>query len=165
MFQNHLLQLLTLVAMEPPAAVDANALRDEKVKVLGSIREIPEELSARMTVRGQYDGYRKEHGVDPESSTETFAAIQLFLDNWRWHGVPFYLRSGKMLAEKSSEIVIAFRRPPMQMFDVFSGSTELITEPFAHRDPTQRRYPAPVHDEGAGRRDVDAGRGIGFLFP
>ncbi|MBK7256769.1 MAG: glucose-6-phosphate dehydrogenase [Ignavibacteriae bacterium] len=127
MFQNHLMQLLALVAMEPPAAVEANALRDEKVKVLGCVREIPEELSARMTVRGQYTGYRAEQGVDPQSSTETFAAVQLSLDNWRWHGVPFYLRSGKMLAEKSSGIVIAFRRPPMQMFDVLSGSTELIT--------------------------------------
>lgn len=127
MFQNHLLQLLTLVAMEPPVAVEANALRDEKVKVLRSIREIPEELSARMTVRGQYDGYRAEPGVDPHSNTETFVAIQLFLDNWRWQGVPFYIRSGKMLGRKSSEIVIRFRRPPHQMFDVLSGSTALST--------------------------------------
>jgi glucose-6-phosphate 1-dehydrogenase len=127
MFQNHLLQLLSLVAMEPPAAIEANALRDEKVKVLRSIRDIPEELSARMTVRGQYQGYRDEPGVDPGSTTETFAALQLYLDNWRWDGVPFYLRAGKMLAEKSSEIVIAFRRPPLQMFDILSGSTELLT--------------------------------------
>jgi glucose-6-phosphate 1-dehydrogenase len=127
MFQNHLLQLLSLVAMEPPVAVEANALRDEKVKVLRSIREIPEELSARLTVRGQYNGYRAQPGVDPHSSTETFVAIQLFLDNWRWQGVPFYLRSGKMLGEKSSEIVIRFRRPPHQMFDILSGSTELST--------------------------------------
>jgi glucose-6-phosphate 1-dehydrogenase len=127
MFQNHLLQLLALVAMEPPVAVEANALRDEKVKVLRSIREIPEELSARVTARGQYSGYRAEPGVDPRSNTETFVAIQLFLDNWRWQGVPFYLRSGKMLGGKSSEIVIRFRRPPLQMFDLLSGSTELST--------------------------------------
>jgi glucose-6-phosphate 1-dehydrogenase len=127
MFQNHLLQLLALVAMEPPAAVEANALRDEKVKVLRSIREIPEEQFARVTVRGQYSGYRAEPGVDPHSNTETFAAAQLFLDNWRWQGVPFYLRSGKMLGGKSSEIVIRFRRPPLQMFDLLSGSTELST--------------------------------------
>jgi glucose-6-phosphate 1-dehydrogenase len=127
MFQNHLLQLLAMVAMEPPVAVEADALRDEKVKVLRSIREIPEELSARYTVRGQYNGYRAEPGVDPHSNTETFAAVQLFLDNWRWQGVPFYLRSGKMLQAKSSEIVIRFRRPPLQMFDILSGSTELST--------------------------------------
>jgi glucose-6-phosphate 1-dehydrogenase len=127
MFQNHLLQLLTLVAMEAPVAVDANALRDEKVKVLRSIREIPEEFSARTTVRGQYSGYRGEPGVNPESQTETFAAVKLFLDNWRWQGVPFYLRSGKRLNEKSSEIVIRFRRPPHQIFDVLSGSTALST--------------------------------------
>jgi glucose-6-phosphate 1-dehydrogenase len=127
MFQNHLLQLLALVAMEPPVAVEANALRDEKVKVLRSIRDIPEEWSARSTVRGQYRGYRAEPGVDPHSKTETFAAVQLFLDNWRWQGVPFYLRSGKMLKEKSSEIVVRFRRPPHQLFDVLSGSTELST--------------------------------------
>jgi glucose-6-phosphate 1-dehydrogenase len=127
MFQNHLLQLLTLVAMEPPVSVDANSLRDEKAKVLKGIRDIPEELSARFTVRGQYNGYRAEPGVDPRSSTETFGAIQLYIDNWRWQGVPFYLRSGKMLKEKLSEIVIRFRRPPHQMFDVLSGSTELST--------------------------------------
>ncbi len=127
MFQNHLLQLLSLVAMEPPVAIEANALRDEKVKVLRSIREIPEDLSVRYTVRGQYNGYRAEPGVDPHSHTETFAAIQIFLDNWRWQGVPFYLRSGKMLKEKSTEIVIRFRRPPHQMFDILSGSTELST--------------------------------------
>ncbi len=127
MFQNHVLQLLALVAMEPPVAVDANALRDEKVKVLRSIREIPEELSSRFTVRGQYRGYRAEPGVNPHSETETFAAVQLLLDNWRWQGVPFYLRSGKLLKEKLSEIVIRFRRPPHQMFDVLSGATELST--------------------------------------
>jgi glucose-6-phosphate 1-dehydrogenase len=127
MFQNHLLQLLALVAMEPPVAVEANALRDEKVKVLRSIREIPGELSVRTTVRGQYAGYRSEPGVAPDSATETFFAIQLFLDNWRWQGVPFYLRSGKKLGAKRSEIVIRFRRPPHQMFDLLSGSTELST--------------------------------------
>ena len=127
MFQNHLMQLLTLVGMEPPAIVEANALRDEKVKVLRAIREIPEESVARFTVRGQYEGYKSEEGVDPASTTATFAGLQLFVDNWRWQGVPFYLRSGKMLKEKLSEIVIRFRRPPLQMFDVQSGGTELST--------------------------------------
>jgi glucose-6-phosphate 1-dehydrogenase len=127
MFQNHLMQLLTLVGMEPPAMVEADALRDEKVKVLRAIREISEESVARYSVRGQYEGYRSEAGVDPASTTPTFAGLQLFVDNWRWQGVPFYLRSGKMLKEKLSEIVIKFRRPPHQMFDVQSGVTELST--------------------------------------
>lgn len=127
MFQNHLMQLLTLVGMEPPAIVEADALRDEKVKVLRAIREIPEESVARYSVRGQYEGYKSEPGVDPASVTATFGGLQLFVDNWRWQGVPFYLRSGKMLKEKLSEIVIKFHRPPHQMFDVQSGVTELST--------------------------------------
>jgi len=127
MLQNHLTQLLCLTVMEPPASLSPEHIRDEKVKVLRSIREIPEELSSRFTVRGQYHGYRAEPGVKPHSETETFAAVQLFLDNWRWQGVPFYLRSGKMLKEKLTEIIIRFRRPPLQMFDVLSGVTELST--------------------------------------
>ena len=127
MFQNHLMQLLTLVGMEPPAIVEADALRDEKVKVLRAIREISEESIARYSVRGQYEGYTSEEGVNPSSTTPTFAVLQLFIDNWRWQGVPFYLRSGKMLKEKLSEIVIKFRRPPLQMFDVQSGITALST--------------------------------------
>jgi glucose-6-phosphate 1-dehydrogenase len=127
MFQNHLLQLLTLVAMEPPAVVEANSLRDEKVKVLRAIREIAPEKSSHFTVRGQYDGYQSEPGVDPKSATETYAAIELFVDNWRWQGVPFYLRSGKMLSDKVSQIAIRFGRPPHQMFDVLAGATQLST--------------------------------------
>ncbi len=127
MFQNHLLQLLTLVAMEPPAVVEANALRDEKVKVLRAIRGISPEKSSQYTVRGQYDGYRSEPGVDAKSATETYAAIELFIDNWRWQGVPFYLRSGKMLSDKVSQIAIRFGRPPHQMFDVLAGATQLST--------------------------------------
>ena len=127
MFQNHLLQLLTLVAMEPPAVVEANSLRDEKVKVLRAIREIAPEKSSHFTVRGQYDGYQSEPGVDPKSTTETYAAIELFVDNWRWQGVPFYLRSGKMLSDKVSQIAIRFGRPPHQMFDVLAGATQLST--------------------------------------
>ncbi len=127
MFQNHLLQLLTLLGMEPPAVIEANALRDEKVKVLRAVRDIPEETVARCSVRGQYEGYRNEEGVAPGSTAPTFGAVQLFVDNWRWQGVPFYLRSGKMLKDKISEIVIQFRRPPRQMFDIQSGVTELST--------------------------------------
>jgi glucose-6-phosphate 1-dehydrogenase len=127
MFQNHLLQLMTLIAMEPPVAFDANALRNEKVKVLSALREISPEHSAISTVRAQYEGYAREKGVAPNSKTETFAALRLFVDNWRWQGVPFYLRSGKMMKDKASEITVQFRRPPTQILDTQAGRTELFT--------------------------------------
>jgi glucose-6-phosphate 1-dehydrogenase len=117
MFQNHLLQLLTLVAMEPAATFDADAVRNEKVKVLQAIRcSRPEE-----TIRAQYEGYCEAEGVAAESQTPTYAALKLFVDNWRWQGVPFYLRSGKALAEKTSEIVIEFKPPPHVMFPLPAG--------------------------------------------
>jgi glucose-6-phosphate 1-dehydrogenase len=115
MFQNHLLQLLTLVAMEPPAPFDAHTLRNEKVKVLSAIR--PVQLAD--TVCAQYAGYREAPGVAEDSQTPTYAALKLFVDNWRWEGVPFYLRSGKNLARKVSEINIEFKRPPYSMFCAF----------------------------------------------
>ncbi|MCJ7625636.1 MAG: glucose-6-phosphate dehydrogenase [Anaerolineaceae bacterium] len=112
MFQNHLLQLMTLIALEPPSSFEANALRNEKVKVLKAVRPI----NNADTVLAQYKGYLDEQGVKPDSRTPTYAAINLFIDNWRWKGVPFYLRSGKALAKKSSEIVIEFQSPPHLMF-------------------------------------------------
>jgi glucose-6-phosphate 1-dehydrogenase len=125
-FQNHLMQLLTLVAMEPPVAYTADALRDEKAKVLRAIKpSSPTDLAAR-SVRGQYapgtlkgesvPGYRQEPNVAADSQTETFGAIQLFVDNWRWQDVPFYLRSGKRLAAKTTSVVIEFKRPPHLLF-------------------------------------------------
>lgn len=116
MFQNHLLQLLTLTAMEPPATYKADALRDEKVKVLQSIRPISPDQVGKVTVRGQYRGYREEPGVAPDSQTATFGAVCFFIDNWRWQDVPFYLRSGKRLAEKCTEVIIQFKCPPRRMF-------------------------------------------------
>lgn len=114
MFQNHLLQLLTLVAMEPPASFNADAVRNEKVKVLSAVRPTaPTDL-----VHAQYQGYRDAPSVAPDSLTPTYAALKLFVDNWRWQGVPFYLRSGKALATKSTQIVIVFQRPPHVMFDL-----------------------------------------------
>jgi glucose-6-phosphate 1-dehydrogenase len=114
--QNHLLQLLSLTAMEPPAAFNAEFLRDEKVKVLQAVRPMrPEEVPAH-TVRGQYRTYRDEHGVSPGSTTATFAALRLLIDNWRWQGVPFYLRSGKLLQGKVSEITIQFKDVPHNLF-------------------------------------------------
>lgn len=112
MFQNHLLQLLSLVAMEPPASLDANAVRNEKAKVLGNIRLI--RLSD--TVRAQYEGYRTAERVAPDSQTATFAAVKLYVDNWRWKGVPFYLRSGKALPARTSSIIVEFQAPPDIMF-------------------------------------------------
>jgi glucose-6-phosphate 1-dehydrogenase len=112
MFQNHLMQLLTLVAMEPPAVFNARALRDEKVKVLQSLREpAPDDL-----VLGQYEGYRDEAEVADDSQTPTYAALRLYVDNWRWQDVPFYLRSGKGLSDKLTEITLQFKRAPHLMF-------------------------------------------------
>jgi len=112
MFQNHLLQLLALVAMEPPSSFNPDALRNEKVKVFESIHPI----ASQDTVRGQYADYVRTEGVLPDSQTATFAAIKLYIDNWRWKGVPFYLRSGKALKVKTTEIIIEFQRPPHLMF-------------------------------------------------
>lgn len=112
MFQNHLFQLLSLVAMDPPSSFNADSVRNEKVRVFESIRPI----ALQDTVRGQYNGYRNLEGVAPDSQTPTFAALRLFIDNWRWKGVPFYLRSGKALSQKVSEIIIEFQRPPHLMF-------------------------------------------------
>jgi glucose-6-phosphate 1-dehydrogenase len=114
MFQNHMLQLLALVAMEPPASFNADAVRNEKVKVLSSIRPVaPTDI-----VHAQYRGYCETPGVAPDSLTPTYAALKFFIDNWRWKGVPFYLRSGKALIQKSTQIVIVFQRPPHVMFNL-----------------------------------------------
>ncbi len=114
MFQNHLLQLLTLVTMEPPASFNADAVRNEKVKILKAIRPV----SLSDTVRAQYEGYHGTDGVAHDSRTATYAALKLHIDNWRWQGVPFYLRSGKALQQKATEILIEFKRPPHVMFNL-----------------------------------------------
>ncbi|MEX0802665.1 MAG: glucose-6-phosphate dehydrogenase [Candidatus Binatia bacterium] len=126
MVQNHLLQLLCLTAMEPPVGFSADAVRDEKMKLLRGVRPLPSEEVFRNAVRGQYgcgridgkevSGYRQEPGVVKDSPTETFAAIKFLIDNWRWQGVPFYLRSGKRLAKRVTEIAIQFKPPPLLMF-------------------------------------------------
>ncbi len=128
MFQNHLLSLLTLVGMEPPGGFRAESIRDEKVKVLKAIRPMDAAEIAASAVRGQYGpgrmdgepvpGYRDEAGVAPGSTVSTFAALRLWIDNWRWEGVPFFLRSGKRLARKTTEIAVQFRRPPHLLFPV-----------------------------------------------
>jgi glucose-6-phosphate 1-dehydrogenase len=126
MVQNHLMQLLCLMAMEPMVSFEADEIRNKKVDVLHAIRPIPPHEVDRFVVRGQYGkgksgkkavcGYREEEGVSPDSETETFVALKLFVDNWRWQDVPFYLRTGKRLMQQSSEIVIQFRAIPHQAF-------------------------------------------------
>jgi glucose-6-phosphate 1-dehydrogenase len=126
MVQNHLLQLLCLIAMEPPVTFDAGPVRDEKNKVMEAIRPIDPARVDEVAVRGQYAGgfvggrpvpaYRDEKGVARTSRTETFAALKLYVDNWRWAGVPFVLRTGKRLPKRASEIVIRFHRTPHMIF-------------------------------------------------
>ena len=116
MIQNHMLQVLALTAMEPPAAFTANAVRNEKVKALQAVRAIAAEDAGAFTVRGQYTDYRNEKGVAPGSTTETFVALKLAIDNWRWSGVPFYLRTGKALPERLTEVAITFKQPPLTLF-------------------------------------------------
>jgi glucose-6-phosphate 1-dehydrogenase len=118
MFQNHLMQLLALVGMEPPAAFDADAIRDEKVKTMRAVRPLTPAEIATNTVRAQYEGYSFAEDVAVNSLTPTYAALELYIDNWRWQDVPFYLRSGKALAQKASEIIIQFKQPPHMMFPV-----------------------------------------------
>ncbi len=126
MVQSHMLQLLNLVCMEPPIAFDADAVRDEKVKVLRALRPLDEDADPPLAVRGQYGpgwvngkeapGYREEKGISPASTTETYVALKMFVDNWRWEGVPFYLRTGKALPKRVTEIAIQFRQAPYMLF-------------------------------------------------
>jgi glucose-6-phosphate 1-dehydrogenase len=135
MFQNHLMQLLALTGMEPPSAMTADAVRDEKVKLLRSIRWLTPETIPTSTVRAQYAagtlkekdvvGYRDERDVAKESQTPTYAALRLFIDNWRWKGVPFYLRSGKRMTKRVSEVAVHFHAPPHLMFGGPGAGREL----------------------------------------
>ncbi|MFZ1684028.1 MAG: glucose-6-phosphate dehydrogenase [Candidatus Zixiibacteriota bacterium] len=127
MIQSHIMQVFTLIAMEPPAAFEATAIRDEKVKVLRSLRKFSPEEVAVNVVRGQYAagsvggedvvGYRQEQNVAPGSMTDTYVAMKLSIDNWRWSGVPFYLRSGKRLPKRVTEVSIVFKAPPLRLFE------------------------------------------------
>jgi len=133
MFQNHLLQLVALTAMEPPVAFRAEEVRDEKAKVLRAVRPIVPAAIDESAVRGQYGpgtidgarvpGYREEDRVSPASATPTYAAVRFLVDNWRWQGVPFYVRSGKRMARRVTEIAIQFRSPPHLMFPVEAGQS------------------------------------------
>ena len=126
MIQNHVFQVMSIVAMEPPINLSANAVRDEKIKVMEAVRPISPEDIQDFAVRGQYGpgyvngksvlGYRQEPGVDPKSATETFAALKLYFDNWRWADVPFYIRSGKRMPRRITEIAVKFKRVPHRLF-------------------------------------------------
>ena len=153
-FQNHLLQLLALVAMEPPSSFNADAVRNEKAKVFESIRPI----ALNDTVRGQYEGYDKAEGVAINSQTPTFAALKLYIDNWRWKGVPFYLRSGKALAHKTSEIIIEFQRPPHLMFHLPSDTDftpNILSLCIQPDEGIHLRFEAKMPDSEQEMRSVD----------
>ncbi len=153
MMQNHMMQLLALVAMEPPVSLHAEAIRDEKVKVLRALRPIAEKDVGQVTVRAQYapgymsgelvKGYREEENVSPQSVTETFACVKLFIDSWRWTGVPFYLRHGKHLAKSGTEIAVSFKKSPAILFNAADSET-----PIDHNVLTLRIQP----DEGVSLR-------------
>lgn len=164
MFQNHLMQLLALTAMEPPASLDADAIRNEKVKVLGTVRPI----AIEDTVRGQYDGYRQGDGIDPDSQTATFAALTLYIDNWRWKGVPFYLRSGKAMPVKSSAIVVEFQPPPDVIFHL--GRNDCFTPNFLSiciqpDEGIHLRFETKVPDTVSDSRSVNMSHTYREAFP
>ena len=163
--QNHALQLVALVAMEPPITFEATAVRDEKVKVLRAIRPIPDAEVPRSTVRGQYTkgwvlgeqvgGYREEHAVAPGSLTETFAALRLFVDNWRWSNVPFYIRVGKRMPKRVTEIHVRFKRPPHQTFQAASElAPNAITLRIQPEEGISLRFGAKVPSAGLRLRNV-----------
>jgi len=132
--QNHVMQLLTLVAMEPPINLQAQAIHDEKVKVLQSMRSFSPEQIDQYVIRGQYGpgfingepvkGYREEENVNPQSNVETFVALECYIDNWRWYGVPFYLRAGKRLPKRATEISITFKKAPQYLFQEMTSTIE-----------------------------------------
>lgn len=163
MFQNHLLQLVMLTAMEAPTSFDADIVRNEKVKVLHAIPPV----LLYETVRAQYSDYRQTKGVAEGSETPTFAQIQLFIDNWRWQGVPFYLRSGKALKQKASEIAIRFKRPPHLMFQVPEDGLKpnILAIRLQPDEGIHLRFEAKVPDEIQAMRSVDMEFAYAQAFP
>ncbi len=158
MFQNHILQLLALVTMEPPISFTADAVRDEKLKILSALRPITSKEISTNTVRGQYRGYCNVAGVSPDSQTPTFAAMRLFIDNWRWQGVPFYLRSGKALQAKTSEILIQFQCPPLLMFNLEPDSEmspNLLVISIQPDEGIHLKFEAKVPDSAQKTRSVN----------
>ncbi len=166
-FQNHILQVLSLIAMEPPIAFEADAIRDEKVKVLRAIRPVQPEEIPGATVRAQYGpgtiqgnvipGYRDEDKVPSDSTTPTYAAFKWRIDNWRWQGVPFFVRAGKRLAARATEVSIHFKAPPHMMFDQHNGE-ELKSNVLALRiqpdEGISQRFEVKLPGQGMQRRSV-----------
>lgn len=159
MFQNHLLQLLMVTAMEAPARYSPDLVRNEKVKVLQSIRPLSGDAIRKHTLRGQYQGYRQETGVPADSQTATFAALRLYVDNWRWQGVPFYLRSGKLMSCRTTQIVIQFREPPHSLFgggksEPTFGANRMVIQ-IQPAEGIQLNFQTKVPDQGMKLRTTD----------
>jgi glucose-6-phosphate 1-dehydrogenase len=178
--QNHMLQVLSIVAMEPPARFESREVRDEKVKVLRAIPEFDEEAAHRDAVRGQYGagwiagepvpGYREEEGVDPTSNTETFVAMRVSVDNWRWSGTPFYLRTGKRLPRRTTEVAIEFKPAPHLPFaatDVETVEPNVLTLRIQPDEGASLRFVAKVPGPRIDLRPVsmDFAYGSSFLRP
>lgn len=158
MIQNHLLQLLMVTAMEAPVRYEADAIRNEKVKVLDAIKPLTPEQIANDTFRGQYRGYTAAGGVEPTSRTATFAALKLSIENWRWQGVPFYLRSGKAMSCRTTQIVIQFHSPPHKLFadsprDL--GSSNRLVIQVQPAEGIQMHFQTKVPDAGMRMRQTD----------
>jgi glucose-6-phosphate 1-dehydrogenase len=160
MVQNHMLQLLTMVAMEPPVALDAEHLRNKKVEALKAVRKWTPQEAVQNAVRGQYRGYPQERGVASDSQTATYACLRLYVDNWRWQGVPFYLRSGKAMNQKLTQIAVQFRCPPHTMFASSSdcrlapNSLGLCLQP---DEGVHLKFETKVPGEGIATQPVDMG--------
>jgi glucose-6-phosphate 1-dehydrogenase len=168
MVQNHIMQALCLTTMEPPASFDANAIRDEKVKAMRAICTFsPTDVTARV-VRGQYTagsidgkpqvGYKQEKGVDPNSTTETYVALKLFLENWRWADVPFYIRTGKALPKRSTEVTIQFKRVPHQLYkpsETQGLTPDMLTLRIQPDEGISLRFAAKIPGAANNLRDVD----------
>ncbi|MGE0606796.1 MAG: glucose-6-phosphate dehydrogenase [Pirellulales bacterium] len=158
MFQNHLLQLLMTTAMEAPSRFNADAVRNEKVKVLDAVRPFTPEDVARQTLRAQYTGYRNEKDVALDSQVATMGAVKLHIDNWRWQGVPFYLRSGKAMDCRTTQIVIQFRYPPHMMFNHGKRRSHEANRIVIHIQPAegiQLHFQTKVPDAGMQIRTAD----------
>ncbi|MSQ25771.1 MAG: glucose-6-phosphate dehydrogenase [Dehalococcoidia bacterium] len=158
MVQNHLLQILALVAMEPPSTADAESLRNKKIDVLRAIRHWKPGQARQHAVLGQYNGYRREKGVAPDSATPTSVALRLYIDTWRWHGVPFYLRTGKALAQKLSEVVVQFTCPPHRMFSPESDEclgSNVLSLCLQPNEGAHLRFETKVPDQGMTTQPVD----------
>jgi len=151
MVQNHALQLLCALAMEPPINAHADAIRDEKLKVLRSLKAWTPDALSRHVVRGQYSGYREEAGVNPASTTETFVALRAEIANWRWAGVPFYIRTGKRLAQRDARIVVNFRPAPHAIYRSPAGSVNKLVIHLQPKDGLELHLLAQAQDGHATR--------------